>query len=69
MTMSINTNTTVTSVYYDSNGNIINIGPWVYNFSADPNGNVYPINLVPEGTTVEQKTVVTNQDGSISVIS
>jgi len=53
---------------YDSNSNLINIGPWDYVYLPNGNGGQIETNPFPNGATIEPKTVQINDDGSRSVI-
>lgn len=55
--------------FYDSNGKLLNIGPWDYKAINDYEGNVVVCNPLPDGATSKQEQVITNEDGSRSVVT
>jgi hypothetical protein len=57
------------SCFFDKDGNLINIGPWDYRETTDLDGNVILCNPLPEGAIEKDEEVVTNPDGSRSVVS
>jgi hypothetical protein len=50
------------------NDTLINIGEWEYQISFDKNGNKVIANPLPEGAIEKDEEVVTNPDGSRSVV-
>jgi len=53
---------------YDSTGLLINIGEWDYKIITDDEGNEVIGNPLPEGAIYKDEEVITNEDGSRSVI-
>jgi hypothetical protein len=53
---------------YDSNGTLINIGDWDYKITTDEEGNEVIGNPLPAGAVEKDEEVVTNPDGSRSVV-
>ena len=53
---------------YDYNGKIINIGDWDYKITTDEEGNEVICNPLPDGAVERDEEVVTNSDGSRSVV-
>lgn len=54
-------------VYRDSNGKVINIGPWDFLIEKDDKGNDVITNPIPAGLTVTNENIVELQDGSRTI--
>jgi hypothetical protein len=54
------------TIYLDDT--LINIGDWEYQITQDAEGNDIIGNPLPEGATEKDEEVVTNPDGSRSVV-
>lgn len=54
-------------VYRDSNGKVINIGPWDFLIEKDDKGNDVITNPIPPGLTVTNENIVELQDGSRAI--
>jgi uncharacterized protein YrzB (UPF0473 family) len=62
-------NTTTMLVYFDANGTAVHFGEWVNFYNYDENKNPIIVNPIPLDFTSKEVEVVTNPDGSRSVVS
>lgn len=51
------------------NDTLINIGDWEYQITTDSEGNEIIGNPLPEGSVEKDEEVITNEDGSRSVVN